>query len=243
MGKMKPIFDEGGVTLYCGDSREIITDLPTYDLLLTDPPYCNGYRTNSRDVLATFDNIIGDDDEAMIKEVLYKSWRGLKINRHGYVFGPITPNQVIPNEVGGVTEIIWNKSAMSAGDLTAPWGVSHESIWFGVKRYTGERSARTGQLAARLRRGTVLNASRAGETSRTHPTQKPTDLLAQLIEMSSSRDEIVFDPFMGTGATCVAAAIEGRRAIGVEIERKYCDEAIKRVRKALSLVREIKKLK
>jgi DNA modification methylase len=44
---MKPIFDESGVTLYCGDSRLIIPELPVYDLLVTDPPYCNGYKTNA----------------------------------------------------------------------------------------------------------------------------------------------------------------------------------------------------
>ena len=46
----------------------------------------------------------------------------------------------------------------------------------------------------------MLRVSRAGATSRSHPTQKPVELLAQLIEMSSDQGELVFDPFMGTGA-------------------------------------------
>jgi DNA modification methylase len=240
---MKPIFDESGVTLYCGDSRLIIPELPVYDLLVTDPPYCNGYKTNSREVLADFDAIAGDDDMGMVQDVLRESWRGLKTNRHGYVFGPITPGQVVSAEVGGVTELVWDKSSMSAGDLTAAWGRSHEPIWFGVKRYKGPRSARAGQLAARLRRGTVLHVNRSCETSRTHPTQKPIDLLAQLIEMSSSRGELVFDPFMGPGSTCIAAIIGGRRTIGIEIEEKYCQEAMKRTRRALRLMREVRKLR
>src|SRR5271157_1601229 len=119
---MKPIFNKNGVTIYCGKSQDIIDDLPIYDLSVTDPPYCNGYKTNSRDVLEQFDGITGDDNVTIIKNILHKSWRGLKINRHGYVFGPITPSDVIPNEVGGTTELIWNKSAMSSGDLTNPWG-------------------------------------------------------------------------------------------------------------------------
>lgn len=134
---MKPIFDESGVTLYCGDSRLIIPELPVYDLLVTDPPYCNGYKTNSREVLADFDAIAGDDDMGMVQDVLRESWRGLKTNRHGYVFGPITPGQVVSAEVGGVTELVWDKSSMSAGDLTAAWGRSHEPIWFGVERQSG----------------------------------------------------------------------------------------------------------
>jgi len=134
---MKPIFDESGVTLYCGDSRLIIPELPVYDLLVTDPPYCNGYKTNSPEVLADFDAIAGDDDMGMVQDVLRESWRGLKTNRHGYVFGPITPGQVVSAEVGGVTELVWDKSSMSAGDLTAAWGRSHEPIWFGVERHSG----------------------------------------------------------------------------------------------------------
>jgi DNA modification methylase len=240
---MKPIFDQCGITIYCGKSQDIIEGLPIYDLLLTDPPYCNGYKTNNRDVLEQFDGITGDDDVQMVKDVLYKSWRKLKIWRHGYVFGPITPSIAAPNEIGGTTELIWDKSSMSAGDLAHPWGVSHEDIWFGVKRYTGKRSEQMGKLAARLRKGTVLSVNRSGETSRSHPTQKPVDLLAQLIETSSSRDELVFDPFMGTGSTLIASIIEGRKAIGIEIEEKYCKIAVDRVRKALSLMKEIQKLK
>ncbi len=249
---IKPIFESEGVILYCGDALEVIPELPAegigaarrvYDLLLTDPPYCNGYKTNSRDVLEQFDGITGDDDYTKVLEILNKSWRELKINRHGYVFGPITPSQTIPNEVGGVTDLIWDKSSMSAGDLTIPWGKSHEPIWFGVKRYTGKRSEKTGQLAARLRKGTVLRVSRSGETSRTHPTQKPIALLTQLIEMSTGQNEIVFDPFMGTGSTCIAAILEGRRTIGIEIEPKYCEEAIKRVKQAIELSKQIKQFK
>jgi site-specific DNA-methyltransferase (adenine-specific) len=241
--RIEPIFDKGGITLYCADAKDVIPQLEIYDLLLTDPPYCNDYQTNSREVLGEFNKIAGDDDRSAVINILYKSWRGLKINRHGYIFGPISPEMAAPGEVGGQTQLIWDKSSMSAGDLAAPWGVSHEPIWFGVKRYVGKGSERTGNLAARLRRGTVLRVSRTGETSRSHPTQKPVDLLSQLIEMSSSQNELVFDPFMGTGATCVAAIIENRRAIGIEIDPKYCEEAVVRVKQALKLMSEIRKLK
>jgi DNA modification methylase len=239
---MKPLFDRDGITIYCGNSQELIDKIPIYDMLLTDPPYCNGYKTGNREVLEKFENIAGDDDSATVKDILHKAWRKLKIWRHGYVFGPLTPSQVVPNEVGGTTDLIWDKSAMSAGDLTSPWGVSHENIWFGVKRYTGKRSEKNGNTAARLRRGTVLRASRSGETSRTHPMQKPVELLVQLIEMSSSRDELVFDPFMGAGSSAIAAILERRRFIGMELDPKHCSAAVLRVRQALDLMKKIKKI-
>lgn len=241
--EMKPAFDKEGITIYLGTSQDIIGTLPTYDLLVTDPPYCNGYKTNNREVLEGFEGVAGDDDPEMVKDVLRKAWRRLKVWRHGYVFGPITPSVVIPDEVGGTTELVWDKSSMSAGDLASPWGSSHENVWFGVKRYTGTRSETAGNLAARLRKGTVLRVNRSGETSRSHPTQKPVDLVAQLIETSSSRGELVFDPFMGTGSTLVAAILEGRRAIGVESEEKYVEKAIERARAALDLMKEFQRLK
>lgn len=249
---IEPMYQSEDVTIFCGDARKIIPCLPaegegaqkrSYDLLLTDPPYGNGYKTNSRDVLPQFDGIHGDDDESMVLEVLKLAWRGLRINRHGYVFGPITPAQVVTSEVGGMAHLIWDKSSMSAGDLTIPWGKSHEPIWFGVKRYPGKRSEKTGQLAARLRRGTVLRVNRSGETSRSHPTQKPVALLTQLIEMSSNPDELILDPFMGTGSSLVAALLEGRRAIGIEIDSSYCREAISRIQKAQKLIQELRSLK
>lgn len=243
-------FEAEGVKLYCGDALDIIPTLPIVgkggagkrvcDLFLTDPPYCNGYQSNSRDVLGKFDAIAGDDDAQKVLEILRLSWRALKINRHGYVFGPITPATVVPNEVGGTTTLIWDKSSMSGGDISSPWGQSHEDIWFGVKRYTGKRSAQTGRTAARMRQGSVLRASRTGETKRAHPTQKPVPLIMQLVEMSSNRGEIVLDPFMGVGSTCVAALLTGRRTIGIELEQQYFHKAVADIKRALVVAEQIR---
>ncbi len=63
---------------------------------------------------------------------------------------------------------------------------------------------------------------------RVHPNEKPVSLLGYL--MSRHPAQTILDPFMGSGTTLVAARDLGRRAIGVEIERKYCDIAIERLR-------------
>jgi len=65
-----------------------------------------------------------------------------------------------------------------------------------------------------------------------HPTQKPEKLLAKIILASSNRGAVVFDPFLGSGTTSVAASKLGRRFVGVEIDESFCCLAVKRLRAA-----------
>ncbi len=65
-----------------------------------------------------------------------------------------------------------------------------------------------------------------------HPTQKPVRILDRLIRLSSRGGDLVFTPFAGVGSECVAAKESGRKYLGVEIEQKYCDIAVKRLEHA-----------
>ena len=81
-----------------------------------------------------------------------------------------------------------------------------------------------------MRRGTVLRyPNTRGRGATRHPTEKPVALLRELIESSSRFGETVLDPFIGSGSTLVAAALEGRKAIGIEIEERYCEIAANRL--------------
>jgi DNA modification methylase len=67
------------------------------------------------------------------------------------------------------------------------------------------------------------------QKTRTHPTQKPEGLMEWCIEKASNPNDLIFDPFCGSGTTCVAAKRLGRRYIGIDISPEYCDIARKRL--------------
>jgi len=72
-----------------------------------------------------------------------------------------------------------------------------------------------------------------------HPTQKPEALVERIIEASTGRGDLVMDPFVGSGTTVVAAARLGRRAVGLELERSYLEQAIRRVKDVLLASRQL----
>lgn len=225
-------------TVIWGDCRDpaVIATVPAgYGLLCTDPPYGVNYRSSHGQ---NFAKIQGDDGTVDWPAILAEwvgadgTWtRGLGHCRHLYVFG-YTPDQLAaPLRLGGSCPLIWNKDQPGLGDLTQPWGLSHEVITFGVhvKTKSGRERVKD-SLAARLRRGSVLRAQRpSGRGVTRHPTEKPVALMAQLIESSTTRGDLVVDPCAGSGSTGVAAVLEGRRAFLVEIDRKYAELAVQRV--------------
>jgi site-specific DNA-methyltransferase (adenine-specific) len=227
-------------TVIWGDCRDpkVIAQVPDgYGLLCTDPPYGMGWQSSYG---KNFAPIAGDDGTVDWPMVL-REWTGptgteskLKDKRHIYVFG-YRPDQLAePLRLGGTAELIWDKANTGMGDLTQPWGPAHEVIAFGVhsKRASG-RNGGAGRLAARLRQGSVLRAPRpnAGSVTR-HPTEKPVALMAQLIESSTVRGDLVVDPCAGSGSTGVAAVLGGRRCFLVEYDRGYAELSVDRIKAA-----------
>ena len=74
----------------------------------------------------------------------------------------------------------------------------------------------------------LLQASEIGQP-RVHPTQKPVALMAQIIEWRTLPGDLVLDPYMGSGPVLRAAKDLGRRAIGIEIDERYCEIAARRL--------------
>ncbi len=196
------------------------------DLVLTDPPYGVGYVTAWRsrnDPLVA--PIAGDLSLNIVREVLPYLHAVLGEDRHAYFFAaPRMLGQVL-DEVECFWSLknvlVWDKgNAGSVGDLEAGYGMNWEAIVYASK---GRRP-----LFGKRPRA-VLRYDWSGTRDAVHPTVKPIPVLERLIFHSSEAGEVVLDPFMGSGTTLVAAKNLGRRAIGIEIEERYCEIAAKRL--------------
>ncbi len=233
-----PFFESEHVTLYHGDALDVLLDLPTssVDLIACDPPYGVQWQSNKR--TAKFAPIANDDGLFDVMGALAVGLPVLKRGRHVYVFGPADLSKLPLTESA---ELIWDKELVGMGDLTLPWGPQHERITFATYEISkANREKGYGRLAARLRSGSVIHAQRPqGSGVKRHPTEKPVALMRQLIESSTVLGETVLDPFAGSGSTLVAAVIEGRKAIGIEVDEGYCSLAADRIASVEALVAEV----
>lgn len=234
-------------TVIWGDCRDpqVIASVPNgYGLLCTDPPY--GVRYNSgRNKAST--QILGDsgitDWPAILAEwvgVIGTKTRGLRDKRHALVFGYDPRDLATPLRLGGTATLIWDRCVLGTGNLGLPWGPAHERITFGVHhKGSAARAADGGRLAARLRRGSVLRVPAINTGKRRHPNEKPVSLMAQLIESSSVRGDLVVDPCAGSGSTGVAAILAGRRCFLVEHERRHAELTVQRIKAAEKIADQI----
>ena len=210
---MKPYYQDDSCTIYHGDCREILPTLPKVDLVLTDPPYGIGYvmkpqvvgKGNRRIMRGGKPPVFGDDkpfDPAFILGHRYTITFGAN-----YYAGKLPPSN---------GWIVWDKTGGGRGPDNS--FSDCEMAWTSVLR--------SPSIFRHLWKGLVRD-SEAGEKV-LHPTQKPLELMRWCILLVDAAKTIL-DPFMGSGTTLRAAKDLGRKAIGIEIEEKYCEIAAKRL--------------
>lgn len=229
---METLYESDHATVIHGDAREVLPTLATksVDLLATDPPYGEEWRSGRR--AEAFDAIEGDgvgEAGPLLASVTDDLVRVVRGRRHIYTFGLPLDHPMLPEKARA--ELVWDKGRIGSGDLSAPWGPAHERIYFHVRApdVTNARQG-AGGLTARLRKGSVLSVKRLSANQvRNHPTEKPVDLMRQIVESSSLLGDLVLDPFAGVGSTGVAALLEGRRCLLVELKESYAITAVERI--------------
>lgn len=209
-----PYYDEDGITIYLGDCKKILPWLGSVDLLLTDPPY------------------------------------GIDVAPQGLVGSKSTKRLAVCKDYG-VTE--WDKeppprwfleSAQQVASTAILWGGNYyglpaSSCWLVWDKdnegtaYADCELAWTNMPKAVRKfkwrwNGMLQEQMGDKKENRVHPTQKPLALMRWCLSLVPEA-KTVLDPFMGSGTTLVAARLEGRKAIGIEISERYCEAAVKRL--------------
>lgn len=225
---MRPYYEADGITIYHGDCREVLPYLEPADMLFTDPPYGVGYRGghfHSGDVriIRQRDALAGDEDTRLVCETvplmlaattgpLYVWCAGTRLHYVGQALG----------QAGATIHalITWEKTNAKFAAVYSQYKHSTEHALYCTPRHGRTR------WAGDTRQRTLWKLPRDA-TNHAHPTQKPVHLATKALRNHAA--DLVLDPFMGSGTTLRAAKDLGRRAIGIEIEEKYCEIAVQRL--------------
>tara|TARA_R110000824_G_scaffold3683_1_gene17399 strand:+ start:181 stop:807 length:627 start_codon:yes stop_codon:yes gene_type:complete len=205
---VKPYYEEGGITIYHGDCREVLPTLGRFDLLLTDPPYGINAARHRDSRLAGWKDY-GEKAEAEwdktrpgidVLEMAIDSCRDSIIWGGNYFNLPINSKW-----------LVWDKMQrdFSLADVELAW-----------------TSLPGASRAVSISRGEAL------QDGRYHPTQKPVAVMRWCIGQTKKTRSIV-DCFMGSGSTLLAAKIDGIKATGIEMVERYCEVAAERLRQGV----------
>jgi site-specific DNA-methyltransferase (adenine-specific) len=205
---MSVYYQDDYVTLYHGDCLEH-TEWLDADVLVTDPPYGIAWQAGGLNDKASVraeavQSIVADED-TNVRDNMLELWG----DRPSVVFGSWRkPLKWMPNH-----RLIWHKSNRQPGITSAAFYPIDEEIWLTGSGWQGKPPLAS-IITTNEHRG--IQPKLIG-----HPTPKPIGLMETLI--SRCPDGVIGDPFAGSGATLIAARNLGRKAIGVELEEKYCE--------------------
>ena len=219
-----PYYDRG-IVIYHGDCLDV---MPTFadgsaGLGLTDPPYSPAFHDGARTgdesrKLVSFDHIEIGTLRRSMAEMFRVSRRWV------------------------VSFIDWRHATALESDPPAGGRFVRLGVWAkrnGAPQFTGDRPAPGWEAIAFMHKADLRLSWNGGgrssvfssniSASHSHPTEKPLSLLRQLVVLFSDPGDIVIDPYAGSGTTLRAAKDEGRRAIGIEIDERYCEIAARKL--------------
>jgi len=237
--------------IICGDCLEVLKSFPdeSIDLIIADPPYmisqpskkisrkslsAKSWKRNM-DIRLDFGEWDYFKDETeyknftenwfreCIRVLKSKSWIYIFFNKHkmGYLDLELAPKYKIKPR----TIFTWLKSNPYPSFKKVNWLSASEFIWVGskgackLKNFLNQNEMFNYMITP--------NKSIYGQTN--HPTEKPISLIAKFIQTSSNKDDIVLDPFAGSGTTGIACKKTGRNYILIEKDPEYVEIAKRRI--------------
>lgn len=228
-----------GVSLYLGDCREIVPALVNIKHIISDPPYEDELHAGAK-----AQRIIRSDGRTMHGDLGFEGINATRDDVASMLVAASSGWLILFTLAEGVRA--WRDPIQAAGgkwDTTLAWIKPDSS-----PRFNGQGAARGFECAVTAwcgpgyrkwngggKRGVYtycVNTDRQGE----HPTEKPLPLMAALVGDYTQPDELICDPFMGSGTTGLAAVRRGRRFIGIEKDAKWFDLSCRRISDGLSQV-------
>ena len=198
MSLPEPYYQDNAVTIYHGDCRDVLPELPKADLVLTDPPYGIGKLMRGGTNTGHWNTLSGENPWDMEAPDVTQA---VAHGQHAIVWGgnyfDLPPARCV---------LAWRKIN------AVPTQADFELAWTTLDKPAKMFSHVSGGAMRRIG----------------HPTEKPIRLMAWCVGLADAPATIL-DPFMGSGTTLRAAKDLGRKAIGIEIEEKYCEVAAKRM--------------
>jgi site-specific DNA-methyltransferase (adenine-specific) len=199
---VKPYYEQDGITIYHGDCRDVVGRLPPIGAVLTDPPYGHGKKWNGGTWATNpiYDLALKWDRETFVDPTLACI---RELSSRAIIWGgnyyTLPPSRCW---------LAWEKTSK------LPTMADFEMAWTSLDRPSK-----------------LFLEDRNPDGKREHPTEKPVSLLKWCLSQIGEAWTIgvVCDPFMGSGTTLRAAKDFGLRAIGLEIEERYCEIAAKRL--------------
>ena len=223
----------GNHRLMCGDStiqtdydKLMIGETPL--LMVTDPPYGVKLDQSWRDK-ALGDkalgkgnsNLVSNDDRADWYDVWAISNAQIAYVWHASAFTDVVMDSLRRAGFEVKQQIIWNKSVMVMGRQAYHW--KHEPCWYAVRKgadqnWVGDRKQVTVWDAAPPTH--IMGGSKEDKTD--HPTQKPILVYEIPIENHTRKNDLMYEPFSGSGSAFIAGEKHGRRVYGMELDPIYC---------------------
>lgn len=230
-----PVTDPGDLIelgrhrLICGDSTnpdhvsKVMDEIKPL-LMVTDPPYGVEYSPEWRKEAGLMKNdgfakgkVLNDeicdwsDTFSLFEGDVMYVWHS---DRNCHIFA----NSIIQNGFDLRSQIIWAKSSLVIS--RGHYHFQHEPCWYAVRE--------KGHWQGDRKQSTLWQIDKPRKNETGHSTQKPVECMKRPIENNSSPGQAVYDPFLGSGTTLIAAEMTGRQCIGIELNPQYCDVIITR---------------
>ena len=237
---MTPYYERDGITIYHGDVFDVLDAVGSFDALITDPPYSSGgmYRGDRMSKTPTgkyvrgmvntqLPTFSGDNKDQRVFMMWATMWMSASIGKisAGGAALVFTDWRQLPAVTDAMQLAGWMWEGI--GTWHKPHGKPNKNRFFGDSEHIvlGRNGPKAEGVEPIFVRGVFAEQP---NNQREHPTEKPIPTMQWLIPFCPL-DGIVFDPFMGSGSTLVAAKNLGRNAIGSDIDEYWCEVAAKRL--------------